>query len=177
MTPTTLHRVMVHDFRDALDDFTGDVPPNPEDYTLQAVTTLLGHLAACESYLLMLRYQAERIERCGATECSDAADAAANALAQPTLRERLGRAPLASEGVRGVTTTSGGMDRWNDFCAAVTQLEIHAVPYSVPDAKNTEWIGGLMRGLDAAWAAFALGTGVLRGMQNDIGPAGWEAAE
>lgn len=73
------------------------------------------------------------------------------------------------------------MDRWNDFCSAVTELEIHAVPYSVPDAKNTEWIGGLMRGLDAAWAAFALGTGVLRGMQNDIGPAGyewaWEAGE
>lgn len=99
MTPATLHRVMVHDFRDALDDFTGDVPSEPEDYTLQAVTTLLGHLAACESYLLMLRYNAGKIERCAAAECSDAADAAAAALASPSLRERLGRAPLASDRV------------------------------------------------------------------------------
>ena len=99
MTPTTLHRVMVHDLRDALDDLRGDVPADPEDFTPAAIDTLLGRLADCEAYLVMLRHNARRIERCAAAECSDAADAAAAVLASPTLRERLGRAPLASEGV------------------------------------------------------------------------------
>jgi len=107
LSPTTLRKVLVHDFRDAVSDFTGDVPGNPDDYTLQAIDTLLGHLRACESYLLMLRYQAERIERCaamrgmvndiGPASYEAAEDAAATALAQPSLRERLGRIELGGE--------------------------------------------------------------------------------
>ena len=97
MTPTTLHRVMVHDLRDALDDLRGDVPANPEDFTAVAIDTLLSHLGRCEDYLVMLRHNARKIERCAAVECSDAADAAAAVLAQPSPRERLGRAPLGAE--------------------------------------------------------------------------------
>lgn len=97
LDPTTLRRVLTHDFRDALDDFTGAVPADADDYTTQAVETLLRHLGRCESYLLMLRYNASKIERCAAVECSDASDAAANVLTQPSLRERLGRAPLGAE--------------------------------------------------------------------------------
>jgi hypothetical protein len=97
MTPTTLHRVMVHDFRDALDDLCGDLPATPEDFTVTTIDTLLSHLGRCETYLLMLRHNARKIERCAAVECSNASDAAAAVLAQPSLRERLGRAPLASD--------------------------------------------------------------------------------
>lgn len=97
MTPTTLHRVMVHDLRDALDDLCGDVPADPEDFTAVAIDTLLGHLRRCEDYLVMLRHNARKIERCAAGECGDASEAAASVLAQPSLRERLGRAPLGAE--------------------------------------------------------------------------------
>ncbi len=97
MTPTTLHRVMVHDLRDALDDLYGAVPANPEDFTVVAIDTLLSHLMRCEGYLVMLRHNATKIERCAAVECSDASTAAAAVLASPSLRERLGRAPLGAE--------------------------------------------------------------------------------
>lgn len=97
LTPTTLHRVMVHDLRDALDDLCGDVPIEASDFTPAAIDTLLSHLGRCEGHLRMLRHNATRIERCAAVECSSASDAAASVLASPSLRERLGRAPLGGE--------------------------------------------------------------------------------
>jgi len=107
LDPTTLRRVLVNDFRDALDDLMGDVPLDPSDYTTMAVETLLRHLGRCERYLLMLRYNASKIEQCvavrgmqndiGPASYEAAQAAAADVLAQPSLRERLGRAPLGGE--------------------------------------------------------------------------------
>lgn len=112
MTPTldpgTLRRVLTHDFRDALDDLMGDVPLEASDYTTMAVETLLRHLGRCESYLLMLRYNASKIEQCvavrgmqndiGPATYEAAQEAAATVQAQPSLWERLGRAPLSDDG-------------------------------------------------------------------------------
>lgn len=107
LDPTTLRRVLTHDFRDALDDFTGDVPIEASDYTSTAVSALLRHLYRCESYLLMLERMAQQIEQCadvrgmqndiGPATYEAAQEAAVDVLAQPSLRERLGRAPLGAE--------------------------------------------------------------------------------
>ena len=64
LDPATLRRVLSHDFRDALDDFSGAVPPNAEQYTSETVSALLRHLYRCESYLLMLERTAKQAEQC-----------------------------------------------------------------------------------------------------------------
>ena len=64
LDPTTLRRVLTHDFRDALDAFSGAVPPNAEQYTSETVSALLRRLYRCESYLLMLERTAKQIEQC-----------------------------------------------------------------------------------------------------------------
>ena len=107
LDPATFRRILEQDFRDALDDFSGAVPVQPDDYTTETVGTLLRHLDRCEGYLVMLERIARQIETCdamrgmqndiGPASWEAAADAAQAVLAQPTLRERLGRAPLGAE--------------------------------------------------------------------------------
>lgn len=70
MTPTrtitteALHRVTVLDFQDALHDLNGDVPGDPDDFTPDAITTLLRDLRACEGYLLTMQRLAEQRATC-----------------------------------------------------------------------------------------------------------------
>lgn len=92
LDPRTLRKVLYNDYLDAVDDYTGDVPRDASDMTTRAIATLLAHVRRNEAYLLMLEQTAKQIEG-----CRSAQDAAATVLAQPSLRERLGRAPLGGE--------------------------------------------------------------------------------
>lgn len=70
MTPTrtitteALHRITVHDYKDARAALTADEPGNPDDFTPDAITTLLRDLRACEGYLLTMQRLAEQQATC-----------------------------------------------------------------------------------------------------------------
>lgn len=106
MTPTTLTPTDVRDLalqsvKDHIEDVYSQLPVDPAHMTpetLAATSRAYGRLGKAISRLWEAQ---ERVDRC---QCQDrathqsSADAAAAALASPSLRERLGRAPLASEG-------------------------------------------------------------------------------
>lgn len=100
VSPTVVRDEALQSVKDHIEDVYCQLPVDGAQMSAERVT---GARRATDRLLLSLVRLAEAQERVDACQCPDptphqaSADAAAAVLASPTLRERLGRAPLASD--------------------------------------------------------------------------------